>query len=121
MSKVRSGGGIQGNKNVKVGVRAGSPSTNVINPAGTRQLGNAVERETVQPLQRGSAKAATELGNALATNVGKGGPGTGRTIYGSGSQGTWGSPAQGEADHAPDVNDMSGGRDILGEFGPESK
>jgi hypothetical protein len=37
------------------------------------------------------------FGNAVALNVGKGGCGTGRTIYGqAGSQGTHGTPAQGE-------------------------
>jgi hypothetical protein len=37
-----------------------------------------------------------KFGNELATNVGRGGPGTGRTLHGqSGSQGCHGQPAQG--------------------------
>jgi hypothetical protein len=39
-----------------------------------------------------------KFGNEVALNVGKGGPGTGRTLHGqSGSQGCHGSPAQGES------------------------
>jgi hypothetical protein len=85
MAKARSGGGITGNKNVKIGVKGGSPKTNVVNPAGATQLGAMVVKNPV-PLYAGQAKAAVPMGNALATNVGKGGPGTGRTVYPSGTQ-----------------------------------
>jgi hypothetical protein len=46
----------------------------------------------------------------VALNVGKGGPGTGRTVMRSGSQGTHGSVNPG---HAP------ARRDILSEYGPD--
>jgi hypothetical protein len=59
-------------------------------------------------------KEAVRLGNDLATNVGRGGPGAGRTIYRSGSQGLHGNVRQGEGS-------SPGRRDILSEFGRESK
>ncbi len=34
----------------------------------------------------------TPLGNQVARNVGRGGPGTGRTVYGSGSECSWSGP-----------------------------
>jgi hypothetical protein len=37
----------------------------------------------------------SELGNKVALNVGKGGPGTGRKIYGCGTQGVQGEAAHG--------------------------
>src|SRR5262249_45295087 len=79
-------------------------------PAGVAQIGYAVgdhstahgggptgykgeklhhDNRTFQPV---------EFGNKLATNVGRGGPGAGRTLYGqSGQQGCHGQPAQGQA------------------------
>jgi hypothetical protein len=54
----------------------------------------------------------TKFGNEIALNVGGGGPGKGRTVYASGSQGTTGAPAAG--------NPPAQGRDILGGYGPES-
>jgi hypothetical protein len=54
-----------------------------------------------------------KFGNEVALNVGKGGCGTGRTIYKTGSQDQHGQPAQG--------NPPSQGRDILSSFGPDSK
>jgi hypothetical protein len=50
------------------------------------------------------------FGNAVALNVGKGGPGTGRTIYQRGTQGQ-----QGEVAGSPRPQ----GRDILSSFGPD--
>src|SRR5262249_42178126 len=108
-----TGGGILGNKNVKVGVKAGPAHTNVMSPAGASQLGTAMaNRKSVEALQRGTA-GQVPLGNAVATNVGAGGPGTGRTTYASGSQGTHGSVDRGEPRPA--------GRDILDEFGPNKR
>ena len=43
------------------------------------------------------------LGNSLATNVGKGGPGKGREVFARGSQCMTGTPVQGVPDRAPDV------------------
>ena len=52
-----------------------------------------------------------KFGNEVALNVGKGGCGTGRTIYSCGSQSQHGDVAGSE---------KPAGREILGEFGPES-
>jgi hypothetical protein len=107
MAKI-TGGGISGNKNVNVGVRTGAASKGS-SPAAAGQIGasTAFKRDQVDA-QRGYN--ASQLGNALATNVGKGGPGTGRTVMPCGSQGTHG-PVAGQP--------RPPGRDILSSFGPE--
>ena len=95
MAKARSGGGVTMNKNVRVGVRAGPASTNVINPKRTSQIGTAVDSRAVERVKAGTA-SQVPLGNQLAANVGKGGPGAGRTLYGQcGTQGMHGAPAPG--------------------------
>jgi hypothetical protein len=63
-------------------------------------------------LHSGRSFQPVKFGNEVALNVGKGGCGTGRTIYKTGSQGMQGNVAPG---NAPAKN-----RDILSEFGPES-
>ncbi len=64
------------------------------------------------PIHQGAALRPAQMGNAKALDVGKGGCGTGRTIYKTGQQQQWGTPAPG---NAPAKN-----RDILSEFGGES-
>ena len=59
-------------------------------------------------MSEGKAKAAVELGNAKALDVGKGGPATGRTVYPSGSQ------------HGLKDNPMKQGHDILNDYGPNA-
>jgi hypothetical protein len=87
MSKI-SGGGLTSNKFVQVGVKGGSPRTNVISPGGADQQGQAMgKRSAAQPLMAGTAAAPVPLGNAKATDVRGGGPGTGRTTMPAGSQG----------------------------------
>jgi len=49
------------------------------------------------------------------------GPGVGRRVMPPGSQGHYGPSAQGEPDRAPDVPATRPGRDILRDYGPESK
>jgi hypothetical protein len=118
----KSGGGIGMNKNVSGKVYGGSRTTQVVSPRGVSQLGAAqggkLTREgsftglnSSLPVFAGNRPAATALGNALTNNVGKGGPGTGRTTYRSGYQSMHGAPVQGSTP-AP--------RDILSQFGPES-
>ena len=103
----------------------GQPSNNT-SPRGVSQIGSGLGNHVsgidgggkkvggaVEPMYGGKMPGvgATKLGNEVALNVGGGGVGTGRTLYGqSGVQGQHG-PAAGKP--APE------GRDILREFGPD--
>jgi hypothetical protein len=101
----------------------GQPSQRV-NPGGADQQGQAMGnhstdsgkalRNPATPLSAGTfgGPGSTKLGNEVALNVGGGGPGAGRTLYGqSGVQGQHGPVNPGKPTPA---------RDILGEFGSES-
>jgi hypothetical protein len=113
MAKKLTGGGILGNKNVSPPVRTGSPNRG--SSAGSAdQIGAAVsfKREEVE---RGRAYNSSILGNEKALDVGKGGPGAGRTVMKSGSQNRGGPPNQGEARQPGNVD--RGPRAILGEKG----
>jgi|SRR5450432_163892 hypothetical protein len=92
MAKQRGGTNTGGgnSKIVNVGVKAGSRQRNLTGPANATQPG-AIEFQGSRPLIRAVAKAfGPGMGNDLATNIGKGGPGTGRTLYGcGGTQGQW--------------------------------
>jgi hypothetical protein len=82
-----SGGGTGMNKNVSPKVRIGPPSTNKIDPCGVAQIGTKLgNREAVEKIHAGTMPQV-QLGNAVATNVGTGGPGKGRTVAKTGSQG----------------------------------
>jgi hypothetical protein len=125
MAKQRTSGNIRGggfgSRNVKeVPVRTGTPARG-INPAAVAQLGGVYgnhiteRRETNyrgEPYLVGKnpAGGAVPLGNQLATNVGKGGPGTGREVFKCGSQGAPG----------PTRSPNASGRDTLAEFGPDT-
>ena len=91
-----TGGGILGNKNVSPGVRTGSPSK-ATSPCAASELGQSVafKKESVEvgPAYHSGVK----LGNEKALDVGKGGPGTGRTVMRSGSQSLHGPVNQGES------------------------
>jgi hypothetical protein len=91
-----TGGGILGNKNVNVGVKTGSPSKGS-SPCAAAQIGasTAFKKENVEvgPAYHSGVK----LGNEKALDVGKGGPGTGRTVMRSGSQSLHGPVNQGES------------------------
>jgi hypothetical protein len=106
---------------VRPGVRSGPPRANIISPGGVSELGAHVGNHTTegtirgakpQPLQRGTM-GAVPLGNAVATNVGKGGVGTGRTVYARGTNAVHGPVASGEP--------RPQSRDILREFGPDRR
>jgi hypothetical protein len=101
----RPGGGIRSRVNVETKVRTGQQKKRVI-PAGPAQLGQRQGNhvtETGGRLPYGGVDLfagtgfKSELGNAKALDVGKGGPGTGRKVYGCGTQGVQGAPAQGNA------------------------
>jgi hypothetical protein len=116
-----SGGGISMNKNVSGKVRAGPPNTNLISARGVSQIGYATGSRMKEPgsfttensalrVKEGTA-AQVPLGNQLATNVGGGGPGTGRTVMRTGSQSLHGSVAG----PAPVQ-----GRSVFAQFPPET-
>ena len=99
--KGRGGGGYGSRPHVETPVRTGSGSKST-RPAGVSQIGYQVgDHTTNRPGSsgyRGEKLHSPErnfqpvkFGNELATNVGKGGPGAGRTLYGqSGLQGQHG-------------------------------
>jgi hypothetical protein len=116
----RPGGGIASKQHVSIPVRTGSGSRGT-NPGGVGQLGNKQGSHITRgeesnyrgdPLHRGRSFQPVPFGNEVALNVGKGGCGTGRTLYGqAGSQGTHGptNPGNAPAKH----------RDILSSYGPD--
>ena len=114
----RSGGATM-NKNVRVPIRTGSPTANKVSPAAAANIGVAkgdhvTEKGTVrrppEPLVTGKMPAVP-MGNAVALNVGGGGPGKRRVIHERGTQSQHG-PVAG----SPEPK----GRDILSDFGPSS-
>jgi len=90
----KPGGGIASKNKREVGNRTGAPRER-IRSTGVAQYGQAQGSHATESGDTGyhGVKAHTnmpgypsELGNKVALNVGGGGPGTGRTIYKSGSQ-----------------------------------
>jgi hypothetical protein len=116
----KSSQGIQSRQKVRAGVRTGAGAEGV-NPGNVSQIGGALGTHVMsrsaevhgaaEPM-RTAKPYSTNFGNEKALNVGKGGPGTGRTIHASGSQGRHGEAAQGER------RPMSS-KDTLAEYGPE--
>lgn len=96
--KIKSGGGITSNKlNVRPMPRTSSPAQ-AMSPTAISRLGAHVGNHTtgkgkvavpeVPLIRAGIADASgVPLGNAKAMDVGKGGPGAGRTTMPCGSQG----------------------------------
>jgi hypothetical protein len=121
MANKLSGGGIGSNKLVHPSVRTGPASTNKISERGVSQYGyatgskidrgNYTTANSALPVNQGTMKQVP-LGNQVALNVvGRAGPGAGREVHRSGSQGQHGAPAQGSS---------PGPRDILSEFGRDA-
>jgi hypothetical protein len=100
------GGGLGSRVINPQGQRLGQPAKGV-GPGGVSQLGEAIGNHITDrrgtsgykgdPMYTGPGpvNSAQPLGNQLATNVGKGGPGAGREVMRSGSQGQQGSAAPG--------------------------
>jgi hypothetical protein len=119
----KAGGGIHSNKVVAKPMRGGAPREGITagysGQIGTA-LGDHVTDRGAQTANRAAEpmKAASPyksaMGNELATNVGKGGPGKGRTVYASGSQGHHGQAT-------PAANKSTLPRDVHGFVGPERK
>ena len=119
----RPGGGLHSKNVVSKPVRTGAPARGY-GPAWVAELGQ-MQGNHVTPYggsetkwrgdpmaTRSPAGGNVPLGNAIAGNVGKGGPGTGRTLYGqSGTQKQYGSGGP----------QKPAGRDILSEFGPDKR
>jgi hypothetical protein len=117
--RAKSGGGINSNKRVEVGVRRGTASADKVSPGGVSQLGSATGdrlrapgahtgQPTSVPVFVGTKPQAAILGNQKASDVGKGGPGSGRTVYRTGYQSLRG-PVAGSP--------KPQGRDFLGGLG----
>jgi hypothetical protein len=108
----------------KQGTRDGVAARGM-NPRGVSQIGSSMGNHTansgkalrgvVEPVRGATAPkggpGGVALGNAAAKNVGAGGPGAGRVVYGSGTQGQHGAAAG---------SPKPAGRDILSDFGPDS-
>jgi hypothetical protein len=122
-NKARSGGGITSNKLVHPKVVTGKAWKDRVSVGATSQIGSAMGSKlksgslgnsysgenSALPLMKGRVPhPAPGLGNAVALNVGKGGVGTGRTIYHCGTQ-----------MKTPAPTPMSGGKDILSSYGPD--
>ncbi|WP_166299579.1 hypothetical protein [Bradyrhizobium sp. 2S1] len=75
------------NKNVRVGIKAGKPAQGV-SPQAASRIG--IQTITTTGLPKVPGPISQPLGNELAKNVGVGGPGTGRTVMPTGSQGRHG-------------------------------
>jgi hypothetical protein len=102
-----TGGGILGNKNVKVGLRTGSPSKGS-SPAAAAEIGASTAFRPDQ-IDAGRGYTGAPYGNQVALNS-KSAPGQGRTIHRSGSQ----------SQHGPVAGQRRPmGPDILSAFGPE--
>jgi len=109
MAKGSGGGGYGSRQHVERSVKTGAGNY-ATRPAGVSQIGYQVgDHTTNRPGSSGykgekfhtperNPPMSVPFGNEVALNVGKGGPGTGRTLHGqSGSQGCHGQPAQGSA------------------------
>jgi hypothetical protein len=84
MAKARSGGGITMNKNVKPQARTGSPSKGT-SPGASDYIGQTTAFVKEQVEKRPAYSSGVKLGNEVALNVGKGGPGKGREVHHCGS------------------------------------
>jgi hypothetical protein len=119
----KAGGGIRSKNVRRQPVRYGQ-SAQEKKVRGVSQIGQSMGNHAtqsgriltraVEPVRGGPIPGvgSIKLGNEVARNVGKGGCGTGRTLYGqSGTQGT----------HGPvNLGRSTPTRDILNDFGPDS-
>ena len=117
-----AGGGINSNKLVRPPVRDGKPAMGV-RPGYVDTLGNMRGNHATEvgralnnttPMQTVKPPISVPLGNELATNVGAGGPGTGRKVMATGTQGQYGKSDPG---NRPTGKVDVGSRAILGRPG----
>jgi hypothetical protein len=90
MTRASSGGGIQSRQvSTKREATRERPQVRAASPGAVSQLGSHMTKMTSsEPLYQGKSFQQSKFGNELATNVGTGGPGKGRTVMRSGLQGT---------------------------------
>jgi hypothetical protein len=123
MARIASGGGINSNKVVQSKAGKVEPVSHKANVAGVAQQGTATAFKK-EPLEQGKGyepKAVGATGAPGQFNSAAQGPGSGRTVYRSGSQSTYGPVAQGSVNKAPDVPATAPGRDILSDYGPAKR
>jgi len=111
--QVKSGGGIKSRvvsnkrESTRVAPRVLSANEAAVADLGSMK-GNHSENRTLpyqaRPLYNGQGFQPVPLGNAKATDVGAGGPGKGRTIYKSGTQGQHGPVAGQPKQPGRDIN-----------------
>ena len=122
MAKAVSGGGINSRVVKQVDIKSGSPNLTAYSPRGVSQIGAAqgsrldragsfTTRNSALPYSDGQKRDFVPLGNSLTNNVGPGGPGSGRVLYGQGgTQQMHGAPVQGSSPKPVD---------LLSQFGSE--
>jgi hypothetical protein len=108
----KTGGGEGSRSHVKITPVTGSPQTRITSPDAVSNAGRSVGNHSMNDgkvLQRPGvplhqpAQAPSRLGNDMALNVGRGGPGAGRFLHGpSGSQGTYSADANSQGTIAAD-------------------
>ncbi len=118
MKRNQPAGGMGSRVVKEVPVRTGKSATGV-RPAAISQIGSSIGNKVTEEVggkipYRGEdwtdkKPLSVPMGNTVALNVGKGGPGTGRTIMPCGSQ-TGVSPVR-----SPNAS----GKDILRDYGPD--
>jgi hypothetical protein len=124
MVKIQSGGGINSNKTVQS--RSGGkvePKTHAGNVAGVAQQGIATFFRK-EPLTQGRGYEPAPMpatGVKGTYNSATSGPGSGRTVYRSGSPAEYGPVNRGQVNRAPDPPATAPGRDILSMYGKEMK
>ena len=111
----RAGSGIESNKLVRKPQPKTEPLAKAVQPGRADKFGQALAYP-VGPIYQGKGFNSTKAGQP---NNMVSGPGGGRTVMASGTQGTHGPTRPGEPDRAPDVPATRPGRDILSDYGPE--
>jgi len=113
------GGGLNTRQHVKPTVRGGPPNTKIVSVSAAGSIGRSKGDHSTEgggktvarpkdPLIQGT-RSQVPSGNAVALNVGKGGPGAGRVLHGqAGSQSQHGPANQGSTGGSPFLPGGSG-------------
>jgi hypothetical protein len=122
--RIKSGGGIQSRQVSHRHEPKVEPKAHKANVASGAQQGLSTQFPKA-PLQQGPGsgyepKPMGPTGVPGKYNAATSGPGSGRTVYRSGSQSTYGPVNPGQVNRAPDPPATGApGRDILSDYGPE--